>query len=193
EHGDEGLRRYANQAKGLRVSRVPDEIFQVPADIFVPAGRTGVLAMADELHHRRRTENADVRDVAKFFAATGVRLIAEGANHPLSESAERWLESEGVRILPDFIVNCGGLIGCWVEWEARHRGAVEPVVDLSRVGADALERIRRTVADNVRELLATTVPAREAAKQIAKHNREKLLTSARWIRVLDGWDDDARA
>jgi glutamate dehydrogenase (NAD(P)+) len=175
DHGDEGLKRYANDERGLQVSRTPDEIFRVPVDIFVPAGRTDILTMANDLEHVRRTENPDVRDVAEFYAATGVRLVVEGANHPISPDAERWLESRGVRILPDFIVNCGGLIGCWVEWEARHRDGLRPVVDLRRVGHDALERIRETVAENVEELLSANMSARDAAEQIVNRNRERLL------------------
>lgn len=132
--------------------------------------------MADELAHDRESENPDVRDVAEFYAATGVRLIVEGANHPISANAEHWLEAQGVRILPDFIVNCGGLIGCWVEWQARHRDGLRPVVDLASVGQQAREQIRETVMANVKELLAATdVPAREAAKRIVQRNRERLL------------------
>jgi len=149
---------------------------RVPTDIFVPAARTDVLAMADELPHVRETENQDVRDVADFQAATGVRLIVEGANHPISTEAEHWLESQGVQVLPDFIVNCGGLIGCWVEWEARHRDGLHPSVDLHAIGRRALERIQKTVTNNVKELLAANMRAREAAEQIVKRNREKLLS-----------------
>ena len=175
KYGDEGLKDYTEKANPFRVSSTPDEIFQIPTDIFIPAARTDVLATANELEHVRETENADVQDVANFYTATGVRLVVEGANHPLSADAEHWLESKGVRVLPDFIVNCGGLIGCWVEWETRHRDGLRPTVDLQRVGQNALERIRTTVTQNVRELLSANIPARDAAEQIVKRNRERLL------------------
>lgn len=173
--GDEGLKTYENSASAFRKSLIPDHIFQVPADIFVPAGRTDILAKAAELDHVRRSENPEVRDVAAFHAASGVRLVVEGANYPISLEAEHWLESRGVRILPDFIVNCGGLIGCWVEWEARHRDGLRPVVDLKEVGRKALERIRVTVTENVKELLTADLPAREAAERIVERNRTRLL------------------
>jgi glutamate dehydrogenase (NAD(P)+) len=174
-HGDEGLKHFVSNDSGFQISHTPDDIFCVPAGIFVPAGRTDILTMADDLDHVRKTENPDVRDVADFFAATGVRLIVEGANHPISPEAEHWLESKGVRILPDFIVNCGGLIGCWVEWEARHRDGLKPVVDLDRVGHEALARIRKTVAENVKELLSADMPARDSAVRIVERNRARLL------------------
>ncbi|MEO8380580.1 MAG: hypothetical protein ABI779_13015 [Acidobacteriota bacterium] len=174
QYGDDGLNHYSHDGEDFRTSTNPDDIFQMPADIFVPAGRTAILATAAELEHDRQTENPDVRDVADFHAATGVKLVVEGANHPLSLDAERWLESKGVRILPDFIVNCGGLIGCWVEWQARHRDGLKPVVDLKEVGQQALEHIRETVTANIKELLSSETSAREAAKRIVDRNREKL-------------------
>jgi glutamate dehydrogenase (NAD(P)+) len=177
-HGDEGLKHYASNETGFQISHTPDDIFRVPADIFIPAGRTDILTMADDLDHVRKTENPDVRDVAEFYAATGVRLIVEGANHPISPEAEHWLESKGVRILPDFIVNCGGLIGCWVEWKARHQDGLRAVVDLERVGEEALKRIRKTVAENVKELLGANMPARDAAELIVTRNRKQLLAEA---------------
>lgn len=178
-YGDDGLKDYSSSASGFRAIQSPDDIFQVPADIFVPAGRTDILAMASELEHARQSENPDVRDVAEFHAATGVALVVEGANYPLSLEAERWLESKGVRILPDFIVNCGGLIGCWVEWEARHRDGLRPVVDLREVGRKALQRIHGTVTENVKELLSVNASARDAAERIVERNREKLLTGGK--------------
>ena len=177
-YGDENLKNYQNSSGSFEVSSRPDDIFEVPTDIFIPAGRTGVLATADELEHAR-VENRDVRDVADFYAATGVSLIAEGANCPLSRGAEHWLESKGVRILPDFIANCGGLIGCWVEWEARHKYGLKPAIDLEAVGHQALVRIRRTVTENVRELLRSELTAREAAEEIGRRNRARLLASRR--------------
>jgi len=179
EHGDKELQKYIEDSPHFQVSHRPDDIFRVQAEIFVPAARTDVLATGNELAHVRTTENADVQDVAAFYAATGVQLVVEGANHPLSEEAERWLESKGVRVLPDFIVNCGGLIGCWVEWEARHRDGLRPVADLQRVGHDALERIRTTVTANIKELLGANMPARAAAERIVSRNRERLLTERR--------------
>jgi glutamate dehydrogenase (NAD(P)+) len=177
KYEDDGLKQYASTSvKGVRVSAVHDEIFEVPTDIFVPAARTAVLAMASELE-KVSAENPDVHDVAAFYAATGVSVVVEGANHPLSEEAERWLESKGVRILPDFIANCGGLIGCWVEWEARHCNDGHSV-DLDDLGQKALERIRATVTANVKEIMAAGMSAREAAKQIVERNKERLLAEA---------------
>jgi glutamate dehydrogenase (NAD(P)+) len=175
QHGDLGLQLYARD-HGLSISSSPNDLFDVPTDILVPAARTAVLGCRAELEHIRTTENLDVRSVEDFFASTGVELIAEGANHPLSISAESWLEARGVRVLPDFIVNCGGLIGCWIEWEARHRYGLSPEVDLNQIGDSALARISDTVTRNVQELLRAGSSARNAAAEIVERNRALLLS-----------------
>lgn len=169
---DDWLRSYS--APGVRYEAEPNALFAVPAEIVVPAARTSVLATADELDEIRAGENADVDDVAKFLAATGVKLVAEGANHPLSEAAQEYLEERGVIVLPDFIVNCGGLIGCWVEWEARHSGHDERV---AQMGDEARDRVRRTVRENVEELRRSGIGARAAAEKIVQRNRERLRAS----------------
>jgi glutamate dehydrogenase/leucine dehydrogenase len=169
ERSDEWIGSYA--APGARLIRDPNQLFEVPADIFVPAARTSVLVTTGEMG---AVENPDARDAREFLKRTGVKLVAEGANHPLSAAAEEYLEQHGVVILPDYIINCGGLIGCWVEWEARHNGNPE---DVSRIAAQARERVRNTVRENVAELRRAPVPARAAASDIASRNRAKLINA----------------
>jgi glutamate dehydrogenase (NAD(P)+) len=173
--GDEDVRAYASEHAGRAAwSDDPDELFQIPCDIFVPAARTLVLAMPDQLEHVRETENENVQDVTAFFERTGVRVVAEGANGPLSDEAERWLEERGVLVLPDYIVNCGGLIGCWVEWEERHANGRPAGDQLETMHARALERVRRTVRENVLELMRARLTFRELASNVVDRNREKL-------------------
>lgn len=124
-----------------------DALLDVPCDVFIPAARTQVLALREELSAVRR-ENPHARSVEDFLERTGVRVVAEGANHPLSDGAERYLEDHGVVVLPDIVVNCGGLIGCAMEWEARRSGSV----DLGQLDRDARGRITRTVQTNVETL-----------------------------------------
>jgi glutamate dehydrogenase (NAD(P)+) len=163
-------------APGVRFDRDPGRLLRAPVEIFVPAARTSVLATAEELEEVRRTENPHATDVAAFLEHTGVRLVAQGANHPLSGPAEEYLERNGAMMLPDYIVNCGGLIGCWVEWEARHTGFTG---DLVEVAEQARTRIRDTVRGNITELLRTRASARTAAAEIVHRNRENLLRSAK--------------
>jgi glutamate dehydrogenase (NAD(P)+) len=170
--GDDWIKSYS--APAVRLETDPSVLFSIPAEIFVPAARTSVLAVAGELEERRK-ERPDVRDVAEFLSQTGVKLVAEGANHPLSEAAEEFLEQRGVIILPDYIVNCGGLIGCWVEWEARHSGHDER---LAEMGDKAQARVRKTVRANVEELRRSGMGGRAAGKMIVQRNRERLREAA---------------
>lgn len=169
---DEWIRSYS--APGVRMVQDPHVLFETEAEIFIPAARTSILATAAELDKVRLNENPSVRGVEYFFAKTGVRLIAEGANHPLSEAAEEYLEQRGVVILPDYIINCGGLIGCWVEWEARHGGFADAYDELAK---SAREQVRKTVRSNVEELRLSSSPARAAGVEIVMRNRERLITS----------------
>ena len=170
EHGDDGLAMYAS-AHQDSASFVAERaaLLSVPADIFIPAARTMVLAMPDELDHVRKFENPEVADVSTFLAETRVTLVAQGANGPLSDRAEAFLENAGVRILPDFVVNCGGLIACWAEWRARHSGAT--FGDLSRISMEVVDRVRATVRKSTLDLLAGPGTARERADQIVAQNQ----------------------
>ncbi len=173
EHGDDRLRDYRGAQRSER-----DAIFEVPTDIFVPAARTEVLATRDEIN-RGGLENPDARAVSDFHSATGVGFVVEGANHPLTREAEQWLESKGVTVLPDSIVNCGGLIGCWMEWEVRHGKGLKPIENLENVRKGALERTHATVTNNVKEILGANMSARIVTEQIAKRNRQILMTTKR--------------
>lgn len=153
-----------------RFSPDPNTLFTVPADIFVPAARTSVLVTADELELARREENPSAEDIAQFLESTGIEMVVEAANQPLSPAAEQYMEVRGVTILPDYIVNPGGLIGSWAEWKARHSG--EPLDGLAEA---AVRRIRQTVRKNVTELLGSEPPARQAAARILEANRKLML------------------
>lgn len=176
--GDDGVTDWARaNADRVEWTDEPDALFAVPCDIFIPAARTMVLALPHELEHVREAENPSVQDVTAFFERTGVRVLVEGANGPLSDQAERWLEERGVLVLPDWIVNCGGLIGCWVEWEERHRGGRPAADALEPIHVRALERVHRTVRENVQELMRGRLTFRELADGVVGRNRQRLAPS----------------
>jgi glutamate dehydrogenase (NAD(P)+) len=115
EEGDDAFRRYQlSPPTGCRWAN-RDAVFTVPAEIFVPAARTDALATSEEIAR----ELPEAFDVNEFASQAGVRVVLEGANHPLSDDAERYLQTIGVYVLPDYLVNCGGLIGCWADWAYR--------------------------------------------------------------------------
>ncbi|HEY6725336.1 MAG TPA: Glu/Leu/Phe/Val dehydrogenase [Polyangiaceae bacterium] len=91
------IRGYPN---GETISR--EDFFKIPADMFVPA------AMENQ--------------VGEFEAESlQVRVIAEGANGPLTPRGEAILEQRGVTILPDVLANAGGVTVSYYEWVQNRR------------------------------------------------------------------------
>jgi len=116
------------------------DILLINTDILIPAARPDVINDA----------NADVVDA---------KMIVEGANIPITESAEKLLHDRGILIVPDFVANAGGVITASVEYH----GGTELI---------ALDRTKSMVRKNTKELLDKvysdkTYP-RETAVGIAK-------------------------
>lgn len=143
-HGEDGLAAYAKRHRRARWYINPSELFEVRADVLVPAARTSALALTKECPALRE-ENPEVRPVEPYLRASGIRLIVEGANHPLSLAAEAWCEAQGALVFPDVLVNCGGMIGCWYEYQHRE----ELLHDPSAYTA-ALEYCRRFIVERIR-------------------------------------------
>jgi glutamate dehydrogenase (NAD(P)+) len=74
-----------------------EELLTLPCDILVPA------AMENAIH----MDNAD-----------GVRakIIAEGANGPVTPIADEILKEKGVFVIPDILANAGGVTASYFEW-----------------------------------------------------------------------------
>ncbi len=80
-----------------------DRIFEVEADIFIPAAMTGVIN----------------DKTAPKIIDQGIKTIVEAANIPTTPSADKYLINNGVLIIPDFLANSGGVIGSFVEYQGR--------------------------------------------------------------------------
>jgi len=74
-----------------------DEFWRVKADIVIPAALENQITM----------ENAD--DIE-------AKVIVEGANNPVSPSAEARLRERGIPIIPDILANAGGVTVSYFEW-----------------------------------------------------------------------------
>ncbi len=122
----------AGHTAGSAVER--DAIVAVDCDIWIPAARPDVL----------HAGNADT---------VRARIVAEGANIPATPEAEARLHERGVLVLPDFIVNAGGVICGAVEYA----GGTEP--DALRV---IEERIRTNTSQMLGDAATAGIPPREA-------------------------------
>jgi len=74
-----------------------DELLALPVDILIPAAIDGVITR---------------ENVSKVNA----KIIAEGANGPVTNEAFRELEERGVFIIPDVLCNAGGVVVSYFEW-----------------------------------------------------------------------------
>lgn len=75
-----------------------DALWAVPCDWLVPAALGGVINREDTVDRLR------------------CRVVVEAANSPTTPIAEKILEERGIPVLPDFLVNAGGVVVSYFEW-----------------------------------------------------------------------------
>lgn len=90
--------------EGLRLADFPGadivsnaELLEIDCDALVPAAVEGVI----------HDDNAD------RIKAT---VVVEAANHPVTPEGDSILNERGVYVLPDILVNAGGVVGSYFEW-----------------------------------------------------------------------------
>ena len=129
-----------------------DAVIDIPCEIWIPAARPDVIHAGN-------------------VARLQTRLVAEGANIPLTVEAEQALAVRGVLVLPDFIANAGGVICPAVEY----RGGIE-------TSALALidEKIRTNTKAVLDEVERTGALPRAAALSLATGWVRRAMRTRRW-------------
>lgn len=117
-----------------------DAVLDLPCEIWIPAARPDVVNEANV--HRLQT-----------------RLVAQGANIPFTEGAEKALHDKGVLVLPDFITNAGGVICAAMEYSGFKEEAVFPAIE---------QKIRTNISQVLRSAENSGQTPREAAMMMAK-------------------------
>jgi glutamate dehydrogenase (NAD(P)+) len=84
-----------NCRSGTQIGR--DDVLNIDCDVLVPAAVSNAIT----------DQNAE-----KIKA----KLIFEGANNPTTPGAEEKLFKKGILVIPDMLVNAGGVIGSYVEY-----------------------------------------------------------------------------
>lgn len=85
-------------------------LFYVDCDILVPAAVSNVIT----------AENAD---------SIKAKLVVEAANIPTTAQAEEMLFKRGVLVIPDILVNAGGVIGSYVEYLGKSADEAFAIID----------------------------------------------------------------
>ncbi len=133
---------------GLKEPR--DKIFEKEVDIFIPAAASYTI-----------NEQA-----AYSLISSKVKMVVEAANIPTTKEAERILWENGVWIMPDFLVNAGGVIGSYVEY-------------IGGTEIQAFELIKYKITTNVKRVLIESVhsnhPPRSVAEEVAKRRVKKAM------------------
>lgn len=75
--------------------------------------RAAILTMDVDVLFLAALENQIKEDNMKDVKA---KVIVEGANAPVAQAADEYLQEQGVLIIPDILANAGGVIVSYVEW-----------------------------------------------------------------------------
>jgi glutamate dehydrogenase (NAD(P)+) len=79
------------------------ELLELDCDVLVPAAIDNVITEDNATHIK-------------------APLILEAANHPITPDADRILTERGITVLPDILVNAGGVIVSYFEWTQNIQG-----------------------------------------------------------------------
>jgi glutamate dehydrogenase (NAD(P)+) len=130
-----------------------DEIFNVDADIFIPAALTGVI-----------NDNT-----APKLLNHNVKMIVEAANIPTIPSADEYLVNNNILIIPDFLANAGGVIGSFVEYQGRTE-------------KEAFDLIEYKITNNVKRALYNSLRLISQQSDVSQMNvREAAMETAKQI------------
>ena len=120
------------------------ELLELDCDVLVPAAIDNVITSSN----------------APSIKAS---LILEAANHPITPSGDEILEDRGVTVLPDILVNAGGVIVSYFEWT---QNLQEFQWEESRVNEELHKIITRAYTEVRRKALADGINYRRAAFEI---------------------------
>jgi len=162
------LLRLAAEAGSRVVERYPEAdalpreaLLELPVDVLAPCAR----------HHSVHAGNA------RRIAAP---IVCPGANNPVTRDAEGILHERGTLLVPDFLANCGGVLGGTLEFAAVAPARIEPLVEAAlapriRRLLDAAEE-RGVAPAALAEPLALARHARMRAAQARPGLRGRLLS-----------------
>jgi glutamate dehydrogenase (NAD(P)+) len=109
------------------------QLFAIPCDWLIPAALGGVIG--------RET----------FADSVDCKVVVEAANSPVTPIGEAILNERGIPVLPDFLVNAGGVVVSYFEWVQnlqQHPWSFEKV---NRELGDRMATAYRDVSSIVRE------------------------------------------
>lgn len=144
QHAYRERKPVAEFAQGERIAN--EELWSIPCEWLVPAALGGVINKESNAH------------------ALDCKVLVEAANSPTTPIADKILEERGIPVLPDFLVNAGGVIVSYFEWV---QNLQQHPWSLEQVNAE-LRRKMTAAYSGVRDIVRQRqVPWRTAAYVIA--------------------------
>jgi glutamate dehydrogenase/leucine dehydrogenase len=129
-----------------------DAVIDLDCDVWIPAARPDVLR-------------------ADTVARLKTKLVAQGANIPLTTEAERILHERHVLVVPDFIANAGGVICAAVEYHGGTQAMAFQMIE---------EKIRTNTTLVLEEAAKTGMLPRQAAVALAERRVRTAMGYRRW-------------
>ncbi|MEK6706212.1 MAG: Glu/Leu/Phe/Val dehydrogenase [Bdellovibrionota bacterium] len=105
-----------------------EELFALPVEVLIPAAIDGVITS---------------KNVEKVKA----KIIAEGANGPLSSEAVKSVEERGAFLIPDVLCNAGGVIVSYFEWVQGTQNLFWSEEEVNKRLASVMENAFKKVVD----------------------------------------------
>jgi len=127
-----------------------EALLELPVDILCPCARWNSIHINNGPH-------------------IAARIICPGANDPITPDAERALFERGVLCLPDFVTNCGGVLGGTMEFASVSREQITTFID---------RNIGERIAWLLKEAKAKCVLPRDVASRLALKRLEQVQQSA---------------
>lgn len=133
-------RKYLKDIEGVQhISN--DELLALDVDVLIPAAIDGVVTK-DNMHTVR------------------AKMIAEGANGPLTKEAIEYLSNKDVFIIPDILCNAGGVIVSYFEWV---QGLAHFFWDLDQINKTLHNILKKAFDEVVRKANHYNVDMKKAA------------------------------
>ncbi|KPK24424.1 MAG: glutamate dehydrogenase [Desulfobacterales bacterium SG8_35_2] len=129
-----------------------EALIDIECDIWIPAARPDVIH--DDNVGRLKT-----------------RLVVEGANIPITHSAETTLHKRGILCIPDFIANAGGVICAAMEYRGSNKTAVFQSIE---------EKLRRNTQMVLDRMKNENILPRQAAVELATERVRKAMSYRRF-------------
>lgn len=95
-----------------------------------------------------RVEKVDL-SIAKRLSKAEVKAVVPSANYPFTTEGRRWLEENGIIVIPDFVANAGAVIAAMLEFTTRSFD--DPLEEI------ALDLVHAAVSNEMKELFLDAV------------------------------------